>query len=306
MHLVHYIHLRIESMNGKTEISLFEYIDRHLNFIHLLLASQHKKQSVDMTLPIMESDGRLLGGEIKILSNTEMFQLQHCINQYSERLEFSRNRTLVTSELKELYQKSKNVIDYFEQSNAVETPFVKNYLKNKPDGNKELYEYFIKHSCIVVALNLYPTHIAYGIRKWNENYVYNYNESLNTIMQFCYKIVTFIDRCFNEQDVLGLPQQTDKPDNVLLQNKHPKIFKNDLGFTLFTKMHELYKEEVKKLQANFSFLYYAMEKDFLNCSQKSYIEFLGSYNIFIDKVDSRQSGTNNKSKLYNSIKERLQ
>lgn len=293
-------------MNGKTEISLFDYIDKHLNFIHLLLESQHKKQSVNMTFPIMESDGRLLGGEIKILSNTEMFQLPHCINQYSERLEFSLHRTLVISELKELHQKSKKVIDYFEQSNAEETPFVKNYLSNAPDGHTELREYFIKHSCIVVALNLYPTHIAYGIRKWNEKYEYNYREQLNNIMQFCYKFSAFVDRCFNEQAALVQPQQTDKPDNLLLENKHPKIFKNDLGFSLFTKMHEFYREEVKTVQANFSFLYFAMEKDFLNCTQTSYIEFLEGYDIFIDKVDSRQSGTNKKSKLYNSIKEQLQ
>lgn len=103
------------------------------------------------------------------------------------------------------------------------------------------------------------------------------------------------------------PQQTEtqRPDEVLLKNKNIDIFKNDLGFTIFMKMYNLYKDEKNKL-ANFSFLFYAMEKEFLVCNQSKFKEFLEKQDIFIDKIDSRQSGTNSKSKLYNSIKESVQ
>lgn len=107
------------------------------------------------------------------------------------------------------------------------------------------------------------------------------------------------------------PQQTKtvNPDEALLKNEYIEIFKNDLGFTLFTKMFELYKSDNKDL-ANFSFLFFAMEKDFLVCSQVDFVKFLEieKYNVSIEKIDNRQFKwqINKKSKLYNSIKEPLQ
>lgn len=101
-----------------------------------------------------------------------------------------------------------------------------------------------------------------------------------------------------------------KPDEVL-KNEFDKIFKNDIGFTIFNKMFELYKVETNHL-ANFSFLFYVMEKEFLVCSQTDFKEFLRNekYNIEIEKIDSRQwnldLNKNKKSKLFNSIKERYQ
>lgn len=104
------------------------------------------------------------------------------------------------------------------------------------------------------------------------------------------------------------PQQpkTNMPDEVK-KNEFDKIFKNDIGFTIFTKMFELYKTEKTDL-ANFSFLFYAMEKDFLVCSQTDFVKFLENdkYNVSIEKIDSRQSGKNKKLLLYDSIKESLQ
>lgn len=97
----------------------------------------------------------------------------------------------------------------------------------------------------------------------------------------------------------------------LLKNNHPKIFKNDKGFTIFFKMFSHYKTETKTELANFSFLFFAMEKDFLVCSQTDFVNFLASekYNIHIDKIDSRQwrfdMNQNKKSKLFNSIKEKI-
>lgn len=107
------------------------------------------------------------------------------------------------------------------------------------------------------------------------------------------------------------PQQKEnsEPDEVLLKNENIKIFKNDIGFSLFVKMFEFYKNETTHL-ANFSFLFFAMEKDFLVCSQADFKEFLRDekYNIDIEKIDYRQLDwqQSKKANLYNSIKETLQ
>ena len=97
--------------------------------------------------------------------------------------------------------------------------------------------------------------------------------------------------------------ETFKP-GAILKDELVKIFKNNIGFLIFTKMFERYKTEKNDL-ANFIFLFYAMEKDFLVCSQTEFRGFLRNekYNIDIEKIDSRQSGNNKKTKLYDSIKE---
>lgn len=109
---------------------------------------------------------------------------------------------------------------------------------------------------------------------------------------------------------LQQPQtETKTPDAVLIKNQYPKIFKNDIGFTLFTKMYNYYKDEEKD-NANFGFLFFAMEKDFLVCSQADFVKHLSNYNVHIDKIDNRQyhsdMNTNKKSKLYNATKQLLQ
>ena len=74
-------------------------------------------------------------------------------------------------------------------------------------------------------------------------------------------------------------------------------------------MYELYKDEKTRL-ANFSFLFFAMEEEFLVCNQVTFVKFLENekYNISIEKIDNRQLTwkTSKKVKLYNSIKESLQ
>ena len=99
------------------------------------------------------------------------------------------------------------------------------------------------------------------------------------------------------------PKEIDKPDEVK-ENKYLEIFKNDLGYSIFLGLHNIYKLKPKK-QANYSFLFYALGKDYLVCSGSDFITFLSKLNIHIDKIDSRQSGTNNKRDLFNSIQDKF-
>ena len=99
------------------------------------------------------------------------------------------------------------------------------------------------------------------------------------------------------------PKEIDKPDEVK-ENKYLEIFKNDLGYSIFLGLHNIYKLKPKQ-QANYSFLFYALDKDYLVCSGSDFITFLSKLNIHIDKIDSRQSGTNNKRDLFNSIQDKF-
>ena len=114
-----------------------------------------------------------------------------------------------------------------------------------------------------------------------------------------------------EPAIIEATSQLQKKKAELLKNPNEKIFSSDFGYYLFEKMFELYKDEKNHL-ANFSFLFHAMEKDFLVCSQAEFKEFLRDekYNIEIEKIDQRQwhfdMNKNKKSKLYNVIKESLQ
>ena len=99
------------------------------------------------------------------------------------------------------------------------------------------------------------------------------------------------------------PKEIDKPDEVK-ENKYLEIFKNDLGYSIFLELHNIYKLKPKQ-QAYYSFLFYALDKDYLVCSGSDFITFLSKLNIHIDKIDSRQSGTNNKRDLFNSIQDKF-
>lgn len=87
------------------------------------------------------------------------------------------------------------------------------------------------------------------------------------------------------------------------ENKYPRIFKNEKSFLLFESLHEEFKDK-PNLTANYSFIYYAMDKDkFVICGGTEFIKFLSEeYEIEIDRIDSRQSGSNNRLPFYNKIK----
>lgn len=90
-------------------------------------------------------------------------------------------------------------------------------------------------------------------------------------------------------------------ENSLDENINITIFKNDLGQTLFNQLHKIYKNEEKNYLANYSFLFYALQKNYLVCSGTKFVNHLSTLDINIHKIDTRQSGTNTKTRLFNSI-----
>lgn len=88
------------------------------------------------------------------------------------------------------------------------------------------------------------------------------------------------------------------------ENPYPRIFNSPNAVNIFKSLLSDYKNE-PNLTANFSFVYYAMKNDgFIICGGSEFIKFLSDkFEIEIDRVSSRQAGTNKRTKFYNRIKD---
>lgn len=87
----------------------------------------------------------------------------------------------------------------------------------------------------------------------------------------------------------------------IYKNSDPTIFKNDKGQTLFDELHQIYKDDNKRYLANYSFVFYSMQKKYLVCTGAKFLHYLATLDIYIDKIDTRQSGITTKTPLFNSI-----
>lgn len=221
----------------------------------------------------------------------------------------TQNKVHNNTLLKEILIKCKSIINLW---NIELLPLKDRYLKEPfiySNDKKKIY-----HS---TPLDFY-TLIAYkdklkavnGKIFFFDHYSYNLYLTEN-IAQKCALIENWTTAFLPDLITSNQPQQTETKNTgaVLIKNQYPKIFKNDIGFALFTKMHEYYKDENKD-NANFGFLFFVMEEDFLVCSQADFVKHLSKYNVNIDKIDNRQyysdMNNNKKSKLYNSTKQLLQ
>lgn len=96
-------------------------------------------------------------------------------------------------------------------------------------------------------------------------------------------------------------------ESEYVENPHKDVFLDDKAYWIFKELHEIHKEKKSKL-ANYSRIYWIMKEDKPNliiCSNTRFVELLNTenYNIAIDRIDSRHSGSGNKIKsLYERIK----
>ena len=109
-----------------------------------------------------------------------------------------------------------------------------------------------------------------------------------------FEILDFLK--LEKQNFISAPQQIKK-------NEFIDIFKNDLGYNLFLDLKENYKNTKNNL-ANYSFIFYALQKDYLVCSGTKFKDFLLNFDISIDKIDTRQSGSNTKTSLFKSFEDK--
>ncbi|UOK41592.1 MULTISPECIES: hypothetical protein [Flavobacterium] len=187
------------------------------------------------------------------------------------------------------------------------TEFKQNILYNIGDGNPIL-AIKIKNYCIPLFNEIKIIfRDKFFIDIENSPLKIDFDEVLNTLENSINIDEINLLQQLNKNDSEQPPQPETSKSVEVVKNNYPKIFKDDLSFTLFNKMFDYYKTETTHL-AHFSFLFYAMQKDgFIICTNSEFIDFLENepYNVVIEKIDSRQAGQNKKTTLYNSIKKRL-
>lgn len=134
-----------------------------------------------------------------------------------------------------------------------------------------------------------------------KTYLKSYKQSFNEIIFNFQEPYPSISNYFKSQNIDLL-----NDNNKIEFNNFPGIFRSKEGLVLFEKMDNFYKNKSNEL-ANYSFLFYALDNDkYLVCSQKEFLEFLENRSIILNKIDSRQSGMDNKRRdLYDSIRKSI-
>ncbi|RXG31793.1 hypothetical protein [Leeuwenhoekiella marinoflava] len=95
-----------------------------------------------------------------------------------------------------------------------------------------------------------------------------------------------------------------------IENPHKDVFLDDKAYWIFKELHEIHKDKKSKL-ANYSRIYWIMKEDKppqIICSNTRFVELLNTenYNIGIDRIDSRHSGSGNKiQSLYERIRDEI-
>lgn len=106
-----------------------------------------------------------------------------------------------------------------------------------------------------------------------------------------------------------LYQETIEPEEKVNSeiNLYPDIFTNKIGYSIFERINKKFISQKETHLANYSFLFYALQKDnFLLCTPTEFKNFLSdNFQIELDKIDTRQSGKSKKTILYEAIKEQI-
>ncbi|MCY2686771.1 hypothetical protein [Salinimicrobium sp. TH3] len=225
--------------------------------------------------------------------------LDDYINQIEEKYqEIKKEVPLYNPEGKrQLYEKTKEVDVIF--------PFILPEWKFN-DWNKFLWFFEVTRPTYIYIFDRLNKHEQFQLKG-------DFIDYLNTIIekQTATKYIKALEgfkvhiQNFNGSAILNEDKkQTPPKENLQLRkNPFPEIFSNDLGYTLFLKMHEIYKDESKD-NSNYSFLYYALEKDFLVCKGTKFIEFAITQFDVKDytRNDSRYKEDYTRNKLFKSVK----
>jgi len=117
----------------------------------------------------------------------------------------------------------------------------------------------------------------------------------------------FPDKKISLKNSLKKINNEDKKKSDTLINDFATIFKDGKSYSLFKKFHEIYKKEKSNYLANYSYVFEKMNANqYLVCSKVDFIKFLEEeYTIYIDKVDTRQSGKNRRDNLFDAFEKAI-
>ncbi len=94
------------------EITIFEKIKRELNSIHWVFKSQLEPKSTELVFPRIREDGRYCS-VIYFRSDIELLKIENYKNYYYKRFESTTNIDLIKSELLQLMEKAKFLLDFY-------------------------------------------------------------------------------------------------------------------------------------------------------------------------------------------------
>ena len=178
------------------EITIFEKIKRELNSIHWVFKSQLEPKSTELVFPRIREDGRYCS-VIYFRSDIELLKIENYKNYYYKRFESTTNIDLIKSELLQLMEKAKFLLDFYNDNLTT-----KNNLVNKAIKKLKTYSVETKsfHTGIILIENIEPQDIFFGYDgsfynsdlEWTKR-KYNYASNNNELARFCAKLIAFIE-----------------------------------------------------------------------------------------------------------------
>lgn len=178
------------------EITIFEKIKRELNSIHWVFKSQLEPKSTELVFPRIREDGRYCS-VIYFRSDIELLKIENYKNYYYKRFESTTNIDLIKSELLQLMEKAKFLLDFYNDNLTT-----KNNLVNKAIKKLKTYSVETKsfHTGIILIENVEPQDIFFGYDgsfynsdlEWTKR-KYNYASNNNELARFCAKLIAFIE-----------------------------------------------------------------------------------------------------------------
>ncbi|WP_028123508.1 DUF6043 family protein [Epilithonimonas tenax] len=190
------------------KFTVFETVMRELNFVAWAFECQISDVNYN-SLPVIHQKGRYLPSLINVHSNIEMLKLQDYIKHFTERFESTNNTILVTNEIKQISERAKEIISFYEENLHSNSDCVKSYFKNLPNDFKDRMEYNDKHTALIVVddLQIFDIYFEVGVLTFNvkdknyydENrYTISYLTDNSELLRFCQKLVDFADKFIDE------------------------------------------------------------------------------------------------------------
>ena len=178
------------------EITIFEKIKRELNSIHWVFKSQLEPKSTELVFPRIREDGRYCS-VIYFRSDIELLKIENYKNYYYKRFESTTNIDLIKSELLQLMEKAKFLLDFYNDNLTTKNNLVNKAIKKLKNYSVETKSF---HTGIILIENVEPQDIFFGYDgsfynsdlEWTKR-KYNYASNNNELARFCAKLIAFIE-----------------------------------------------------------------------------------------------------------------
>ncbi len=170
-----------------------------------------------------------------------------------------------------------------------------------------------KNECIKTTLPLNSTTILEINNKIDakkkitesELSIFYYAKIVNAFYSFFEPIIELIPM---QAETISKNQKATVIESKEPENPHPTIFVNGYAYQMFLEWHNKFENDSSRIKANYSFFISQMiiDKLILDVKKGSYLEFLATFKINIDKIKPiAECTTVNKTTTYNDTKKAI-